>query len=179
MARIRAKHPLHWSAPALLALALLVPPASADTRAPLDARMSQRFTHALPGARTGWTLDAALRAPSGLGRAPSQRRIEIVLPRGTRLDVAAVRACQASDLALLVDGGGACPRRSRVGGGSADLDAGPGLTATVPVGVYAAPGALVLLYGAEHGAVLNVARGRVTGEPGAASRPRSCACCRV
>jgi hypothetical protein len=171
MARTRAKNPLHWSAPALLALAVLVPPASADTRAPLDARMSQRFTHVLPGARTGWTLDAALRAPFGVGRAPSPRRIEIVLPRGTRLDTGAVRACQASDLALLVDGSRACPRRSRVGHGSAVLDVGPGLTTTVSVGVYAAPGALVLLYGGDHSAVLNLARGKVTGNRVAFAAP--------
>jgi hypothetical protein len=166
MARTRdrdtGRTPLHWSTAALLALAVFVPTAHADTTAPLDAHTRQQFTETAPGARTGWTIDAATRPPFARAVAPPQRRVEIVFPRGTRLDTGAVRPCRASDLALLVDGSRACPRRSRVGSGSATLYVGPGMTTNVDVGVYAAPGALVLLYGGEpHTVVLNLARGKV------------------
>jgi hypothetical protein len=125
------RHPVPLTAGRLGALALgmaglavSAPMALGDTRAPLYAKMEQRFTTQKPGASTGWKFDGALK-PYPLGvQPPPLRDATFVFPRGTRFDLTGVRKCAASDerIALVPN---ACPKRSLVGSGKASLFVGP------------------------------------------------------
>lgn len=126
------RHPVPLTAARLVALALAVaglavsaPMALGDTRAPLYAKMEQRFTTQQPGASTGWKFDSALKPyPPGV-QPPPQRSATFVFPRGTRFDFTGVRTCAASDERIALLGPRACPKRSQVGSGKASLFVGP------------------------------------------------------
>jgi hypothetical protein len=125
------RHPVPLTAARLGALALgmaglavSAPMALGDTKAPLYAKMEQRFTTQKPGASTGWKFDGALK-PYPLGvQPPPQRSATFVFPRGTRFDLTGVPTCAASDERIARLGPNACPKRSRVGSGEASLFVG-------------------------------------------------------
>jgi hypothetical protein len=108
----------------MLLVGVLSTPVSADTLAPLYAKMKQRFTVSHPAARTGWTFDGALKPFPHARQVPPQRGIELLFPRGTRIDLGAVPACRASDQQIASAGLSACPAASRIGSGSAGLALG-------------------------------------------------------
>lgn len=152
---------------AVTGLAFAIPAATADVRAPLYAKMKQRFTATEPGASTGWTFDGALKPTPEGEQVPPQREIRIVFHRGTRIKPATVRGCEASDEEILAQGLGACPRRSRIGSGEIGLFLGPGSTLVADVALFADGSRVLMVLTTPSGDVvrvvhLTVTRNRVT-----------------
>jgi hypothetical protein len=146
----------------VVALALLVPSAAADTTAPLYAKMKQRFTTSEPGHATGWSFDGALKPYPAGEQVPPQRSVDFVFPRGTRGNLGAVPSCLASDEQITSEGLAACPAAAQVGTGEAGLFFGTAGTLTTQLHVFVAEPELVVAFTSESGAVLRVLRGTVT-----------------
>ena len=95
--------------------------AAADTKAPLYAKMEQRFTTAQPGTWTGWRFEGRLK-PSAPGvQVPAQRGATFVFPRGSRFDLSAAASCDASAEELVAGGVWTCPKRTEIMSGDASL----------------------------------------------------------
>lgn len=105
---------------------------------------SATFSTHQPGAASGLVLRTAGKPPApGIVLPPAVRQT-VVFPAGTRLDLAALPQCRASDAAIAAQGAeGACPASSRVGTGGADgiLNGQP---THFDIGIYAVRGQLVL-----------------------------------
>ena len=142
-------------------VALLAPSVSADTTAPLYAKMKQRFATAKPDHRTGWSFDGALKPYPAGEQVPPQRGVEFVFPKGTRIRPGAVSSCLASDEQITSEGLGACPAASRVGSGEAGLFFGTAGTLTVETHLFVAEPGLVVVFTSESGSVLRVLRATV------------------
>jgi hypothetical protein len=144
-------------------VAALSVPASADTLAPLYAKLKLRFTVNRPGARTGWTADGALKSVP-LGRqVPPQRGVDFVFPAGTRIDAGAVPACRASDQQIARTGPSACPPASRVGSGSAGLALGTIGTLDTRLSVFDGGRRLIIVFTSTAGSVVRVLSGTIEG----------------
>src|SRR5918995_5059744 len=139
-------------------VALLAPSVSADTTAPLYAKMKQRFTTAKPGHWTGWSFDGALKPYPAGQQVPPQRGVEFVFPKGTRFRLDAVSSCLASDEQITSDGLAACPADSQVGSGEAGVFVGTAGTSMLQTHVFAAAPGLVTVFTSESGSVLRVLR---------------------
>ncbi|MBV9196598.1 MAG: hypothetical protein JO168_20870 [Solirubrobacterales bacterium] len=102
-----------------------------------------RFSTSRAGAASGLRLQTAGRLPqTGITEPPAVRET-LVLPAGTRIRLAALPQCRASDAMLAAAGAeAACPKRSRVGDGSADGVLG-GMAVHFGIGIYAVRGSLV------------------------------------
>jgi hypothetical protein len=136
----------------LLALGLVAVAAAAALAATGLGRATKlraRFSTAHTNSASGLVLRTRGRPPpAGVTEAPAVRQT-VILPRGTRLRLAALPQCLASDALIEAQGAEvACPARSRVGGGGAD-----GVLSGAPVhfdiGIYAVRGHLV--FAAERG----------------------------
>jgi hypothetical protein len=129
---------------ALAVLAVATGAALASTGLGRVTKFSARFSTQHTASASGLVLRTVGRPPrAGLTEAPAVRQTVILAP-GTRLRLAALPQCRASDALIAADGAeGACPASSRVGSGGAD-----GLLAGVPthfdIGIYAVRGHLVL-----------------------------------
>jgi hypothetical protein len=76
------------------------------------------FSTRVPGRHAALTLHVVYKAANDPNAKPSPiRKVVVAAPAGTRFDTAAVPACTASDQQLMVQGSGACPKESRIGGG--------------------------------------------------------------
>lgn len=104
----------------MVLVVLLAPAAAARAEAELPRQdLTMRFTTAAPGTSTGTRVSILFRNPSDPDGKPIPVRREVfVFPRGTRFDPAVVPPCDASPAELMLFGEAACPRRSRVGGGT-------------------------------------------------------------
>ncbi len=150
----------------------LAAPAGADTLAPLYAKMKQRFTVNHPNVRTGWTFDGALRPVPHGHQVPPQRGVDFVFPQGTKFDLAAVRACRASDQQIAHVGPSACPSASRVGSGSASLALGTTGTLDTRLAVFDGGRRLILVFMTTTGSVVRVLSGTVSRTRITATIPR-------
>ncbi len=147
--------------------------ASADTLAPLYAKMKQRFTVTHPGVLTGWTFDGALK-PIARGRqVPPQRGVEFVFPQGTRVDGGAVRACRASDQKITRVGPSVCPASSRIGSGSAGLALGTTGTLDTKLIAFDSGRRLILVFTTTSGSVVRVLSGTISGTHVKSTIPRT------
>ena len=114
-----------------IAVVTLVAGLAAMSASPADAATGLRqtasytFTTTSPGAPTGYQLSVDFQNPTDPNAKPySVAEWIIKLPAGTRLDDRAVPQCTASDAELYLEGAGACPSASRVGGGTLITDVG-------------------------------------------------------
>jgi hypothetical protein len=144
-------------------VAALSVPASADTLAPLYAKLKLRFTANRPGARTGWTADGALKPVPPGRQVPPQRGVDFVFPAGTRIDAGAVPACHASDQQIARTGPSACPPASRVGSGSAGLALGTTGTLDTRLSVFDGGRRLIIVFTSTAGTVVRVLSGTING----------------
>ena len=133
-----------------LGLAVVVAAAAlAATGLGRATKLRARFSTAHTGSASGLVLRTSGRPPpAGVTEAPAVRQT-LILPPGTRLRLAALPQCRASDALIAAQGAEvACPARSRVGSGGAD-----GVLSGAPVhfeiGIYAVRGHLV--FAAERG----------------------------
>ena len=141
------------------AAALLVMPGTAaagDTRAPLYAKMKQRFTTTEPGAWTGWRFDGALKPYAPGVQPPPQRSATLVFPRGTRFDLSGAPSCDASVEEITSDGIGVCPKRSKFVTGTAALFIGAAGNIDANVHIFVARPGMVVAFTSESGSVLRV-----------------------
>jgi hypothetical protein len=153
-------------------VAALSVPASADTLAPLYAKLKLRFTVNRPGAKTGWTADGALK-PIPLGRqVPPQRGVDFVFPAGTRIDAGAVPACHASDQQITRTGPSACPPASRIGSGSAGLALGTTGALDTKLSVFDGRRRLIFVFTSTVGSVVRVLSGTIKGTHVKSTIPR-------
>jgi hypothetical protein len=148
---------------ALVGLAVVTGAAVAATGLGRATKLRARFSTERTASATGLVLSTTGRPPpAGTTEAPAVRQT-VDLPAGTRLRLAALPQCRASDALIAAEGAEvACPARSRVGSGGAD-----GVLNSAPVhfdiGIYAVRGRLV--FAAEQGgkplkqSFLGVARG--------------------
>ena len=124
-----------------LALALT---SAALARPLFGARFDASYSSATPRSPTGLHL---LLAGEGSGR-PAKAPVElsIGLPRGSRLDTRALRACRASRRTFRRRGRRACPPESRIGGGRVEARAGArGIDpVTYELDAFNAHGAMIL-----------------------------------
>lgn len=146
--------------------------ASADTLAPLYAKMKQRFTVNHLGVKTGWTFDGALKPVPAGHQVPPQRGVDFVFPSGTRLDLGAVRACRASDQEITRAGPSVCPAASRVGSGSARLALGSTGTLDTRLTVFDGGRRIILVFTSASGSVVRVLSGTISGTHVKATIPR-------
>jgi hypothetical protein len=137
--------------------------ASADTLAPLYAKMKQRFTVNHPGLRTGWTFDGALKPiPSGR-QVPPQRSLVFVFPQGTRFDTGAVPACRASDEQITRTGPAACPGASRIGSGSEGVALGTAGRFDAKLIAFNGGRRLIVVLTTTAGSVIRILSGTISG----------------
>jgi hypothetical protein len=81
-----------------------------------------RFTTKRPNAPSGFSFDASYHAAGDRDTDPPyMRRMAFYSPRGLRYDTSVPERCAASDVELGVFGAAACPRGSRLGGGTSDV----------------------------------------------------------
>jgi hypothetical protein len=122
-----------------------------------------RFTTASPGARTGWRYRARQRPVPGEEQPPPVRRARILFPPGTVIDTGAVIECEASDDEIRTRGLEACPRSSRLGGGSGTLYIGIAERVKVVLAFFNAKDAVLFTVATQSGAVLRTIRFGVRG----------------
>jgi hypothetical protein len=144
-------------------IALAVSALAADTKAPLYAKMEQRFTTATPGTWTGWRFDGALKPFEPGVQVPPQRSATFVLPRGSRFDLSAVESCDATAEELVAGGIGTCPKSSEVVFGRASLFAGTAGIVAAKVYAYVARPGLMVAFATETGVVLRAFPATVRG----------------
>lgn len=83
------------------------------------------FTTATPRAPTGYRFSVDFQNPNDpSGKPYSVAEWIIRLPSGTVLDTQAIPQCSASDAQFYLEGAGACPAASRIGGGTIVTDFG-------------------------------------------------------
>jgi hypothetical protein len=138
--------------------ALVAAGAAADGEPARFDHTTLRYTAHEPGARTGFTVDLARR-----GARPASGQVRYRLSPGTRIDTAAIPRCDATDVAILADGPGACPAASRLGAGTAGLAYGTA-TLTVTVTAFNAADQIVAVFSLLHtDTVVRVLRAAVDG----------------
>ena len=107
----------------MLGLVWLLPAASASAR-PVSfthGTVDQTFTTAKPNAPTGASFAGVYHAAGDpKGNPPYMRRMVFFPPKGMRYDTSVPARCTASDLELEQNGLAACPKGSRIGGGSTE-----------------------------------------------------------
>ncbi|MEA2449754.1 MAG: hypothetical protein QOG63_1686 [Thermoleophilaceae bacterium] len=107
----------------LVALAAGALPAVAHAGARADYR--QMFTTPVPGASTGLDTQILYKNPNDPNAKPIPIRQEVfTFPKGTGFDNSVVPDCTVSEAQLELEGEGACPPESRVGGGEGTLMTG-------------------------------------------------------
>jgi hypothetical protein len=117
-----------------------------------------RYTSHQAASRTGFTVDVARRSAR-----PAGGQVRYRLSPGTRIDTSAIARCDATDVAILADGPGACPAASRLGTGTAELAYGTG-TLTVAVTAFNAADQIVAVFSLLHtDTVVRVLRAAVDG----------------
>jgi hypothetical protein len=137
--------------------------AAADTRAPLYAKMEQRFTTAKPGTWTGWRFEGRLKPFAPGVQVPAQRGATFVFPRGSRFDLSAAASCDASAEELVAGGVGTCPKRTEIMSGDASLFLGSAGILAVEAHAYVARPGLLVVFATESGVVLRAFRAAVRG----------------
>jgi hypothetical protein len=137
--------------------------AAADTRAPLYAKMKQRFTTAQPGTWTGWRFDGGLKPFAPGVQVPAQRSAIFVFPRGTRFDLRAVESCAASPEELVAGGVGTCPEGSEIMSGDASLFLGTAGIVAVRAHAYVTRPGLMVAFATGSGTVLRAFRAAIRG----------------
>jgi hypothetical protein len=95
--------------------------AGENSRQTADSGLTAQRTAGPTGTRTA--IDYFDPGDRG-GKPPAVRKVELRLPRGTRIDTSVSVRCKASDAELMAQGADACPKRSSVGGGFLRLDTG-------------------------------------------------------
>jgi hypothetical protein len=148
---------------AMVVAGLLAAEATADTLAPLYAKMRQHFTARRPGVPTAWSFDGALKPFPADQQVPPQRATVFRFPRGTRLDVASVPACAATDDLLIARGASVCPARSQIGTGQAGIFVGPGAPLAARITVLAARHGLRFLLATDSGQPFRVQHATIAG----------------
>jgi hypothetical protein len=136
-------------------------PAAADTKAPLYAKMKQRFTTTKPGAWTGWRFDGGLKPFKPGTQVPAQRSATFVFPRGTRFDLSRIPNCSATDEEIMSEGIRVCPEGSQFLSGRATLFLGAAGIVEANLNVFVARTGFVVVFSTDGGAVLRALRGSV------------------
>ena len=104
-----------------------------------------RYTTTQPGAPTGFSFKGTYHAANDpSGDPPYMRGMTFHPPPGFRYDTSVPDRCTASDLQLQLQGAGACPEGSRLGGGEA-YGKFMGQTSTLAVEVFNNEGEQVML----------------------------------
>src|SRR3954447_16876853 len=111
-----------------VAVALLAAAAAAPgARAAEGARQSGTFTwtSTRPGAPTGYGMAVDFYDPADPAAKPHTLKTLIVrFPKGALVDTTALPQCKATDAELYLEGTGACPADTRIGGGTIVTDTG-------------------------------------------------------
>ena len=105
----------------LLVLMLALSPAGASAQSGdfPHGKAEQRYTAKRPNAATGASFTGAYHAAGNAeGNPPYMRRMTFYPPKGMRYDTSVPARCTASDAELRLGGPSACPRDSRLGGGT-------------------------------------------------------------
>ncbi|HEX2086157.1 MAG TPA: hypothetical protein VHF89_10780 [Solirubrobacteraceae bacterium] len=109
------------------------------------AEMSMPFTSTTPAVQTGLSLDLRYLNPEDReGKPPTVSKLAIHLPAGTRLDPAALPACDASDDEIRARGRDACPPETLVGTGKLEVYlGGPGDPQTTDLALFNGPAQII------------------------------------
>jgi RTX calcium-binding nonapeptide repeat (4 copies) len=151
----------------LIATAAGLPAATAPAQAGGGSGLEfeLRFTTQSPGSSTG-IFGRVVHADYD-GKPKPQDRVIVTLPDGTRIDEAAVAACDAGDDELFTQGASACPSETRVGSASGSVVTGFGPPIDPISGegeMFHSPGGFVTPFTPPGGGpVLLVARTRIEG----------------
>jgi hypothetical protein len=146
--------------------------AGQEGRSEVYEHVELSFPARAPGVRTGFHWHVAQRVVAPDAQPPPVRRARLRFPAGTRFDTAAVARCAANDERIVARGAAACPRASRLGGGSATVYLGTPDQLAARVDVHNARGEAILVLSTRAGDVLRVLRGRVRGSVIDATLPR-------
>jgi hypothetical protein len=146
-----------------LALASCGLDAAAATAKPVSGPhqvVDSRLTTTRPGAPTGAVYTGRYHAAHDPnGAPPYMRRMVAYPPRGFRYDTGVPARCGASDVELEAFGGSACPKASRIGGGTTQGVFLDRFRNTLPVEVFNNANEQILLVGSP--GLATVARGRI------------------
>jgi hypothetical protein len=122
--------------------------------------VNHRFTTDRPNAASGFSYDARYHA-AGDRRAypPYMRKMISYSPPGLRYDTSVPKRCSASDLELAISGSDACPRGSRLGGGTTETAFVGRFPSTIKLDLFNNRNEQILL--ARSPGLTTVARGRI------------------
>lgn len=128
-----------------LTVALLLGAGAAVAQQGARAELTIPFKATAPGRQTGLDMDLRYLHPEDRdGKPPTISKLAIHLPEGTRIDPAAVPACEASNEEIQARGRDACPADTFVGDGFLDVYlGGPGDPQRTDVVLFNGPGQLI------------------------------------
>lgn len=126
------------------ALAVLVTAAPADASSWFNVSFLYEPTTRVPGAPSGAHVLIVYSDPGEANRKPKvARRVQIVYPKGTRIDTSARPECHATDAELRKRGRAACPADTQLGVGQAEVTSGVGPPQEHDEATFNAPGNFV------------------------------------
>lgn len=133
-------------------------------------------TTRVPGAPSGAHVLIVYTDPGEADRKPKvARRVQIVYPKGTRIDTSALPQCRATDEELRERGRAACPPETQLGVGQAEVTSGTGPPQELDEATYNAPGNFIeILTLAGTDQVAAVVREHVHGRVTTTDSPPSC-----
>jgi hypothetical protein len=144
----------------LVAAGALVVPSAASGGSSIEPyeRFDFTYTSKRPNARTGFRYRVKLRQ-QGDQQPPTVRELRLVFHPGTRIDLRAIPACDATDEQISQQRVAACPDDSRVATGEADVYVGTATPLELVATVFNTDRGVVAILADSNGNVIRTLRG--------------------